>query len=422
MKILFCIYHIMDYGGITSSTEELNLGFRELGHHCDLVILKETDRDPYLKKHSTMKGGEKSSFENATVNAECGWGGVYVWSYANEKRTRAFRKMASKYDLILWSTPVPSWSRLHLVEDWTDLYKMKVPQVAYIRDGNFRFLYPHLNAVSQYLSGVACVHEAAYESARMYNGPHSLIPNPFPPARQPRPWDEKFNVTVCAHMWKAWKHMDVGVRAAPFLEESRILFGGNGIERKYMMSKEKCRPRYMGIWDAMLESGNAKYVHMIPRTKLLQLYDKYKVMLDPSYSVNYNKLGSHFNRSVFEAYNSGMIPVVMESNMQFEPFFEEGKTHIGLDMDMSPEDVAKVLDEVNTFSSRDANRIVSRGRKLLDKYFRRTISAQNILNLAKGKPCGVFGEPRIGKPSKQMKASCQDIMSGKRPSSRNLEE
>ena len=419
MKILICLYSINNYGGITTYVEELHRGFQALGHTVQLMLLSETDRKPYNRRHSKRPGNFESSWEGFTANPDTGWGGVPVWSYATLERTKEFRRHASKFDLVVWGVPVPSWSKLHAVPKWYTLYNMDTPQIAVIHDGNFRYLYPHLNHVAPRLRGVACVHGSAFQSAQQFDGASAFIPNPHP-LKKHVPWEEKKPFVVAAHMWKAWKHMELAVKAAPFLKQSKIYLGGDGIERRYMTSPDKCKPKYEGIWSAMLESGNGKFLDILPQPELWDLYAKCRVMLDPSFSKNYNKMGSHFNRSVFEAYNAGMVPVCMESNMQLEGVFKEGKTHIGIPDGASPKKIAHILDGAVHMDADSANRIIRRGRELIKTRFHRKIVAQNMIDLSNGKDCGLTDALFHGSPSDRMKAATANIVNGGRPKDRVL--
>jgi glycosyltransferase involved in cell wall biosynthesis len=295
---------------------------------------------------------------------------------------------------------------------------VKIPQIAVIHDGNFRYLYPHLNAVAQSLRGVACVHGSAYGSARMFDGKYAFIPNPHPLVPLTKDWEEKKKIVVCAHMWKAWKHMEYAVHAAPHLKSSRLLLGGDGIERRYMTSPTKCKDKYLGIWRNMMDSGKAKYLDILPNPKLMEIYDRSRVMFDPSFSKNYNKLGSHFNRSLFESYNHGVVPVAIESNMQLPGIFKEGVTHIGLPDTLNPKQIAATLDRAVNLSSVEAGRIVSAGRKLIKERFRAKVVAQNLLDLAEGKDCGLTDRLTKGEPTKEMVAAMENILQGGPPRSR----
>lgn len=417
MKILFPIYLINNYGGITTYVEELTKGFRELGHTVDLVLLGPSVRKPYKRIHTVTPGSWPSVFDGLSVNPDTGWGGVTVVS-AN--LVSEWKERAEQYDLIVWIIPVPSYSSLSAMPDWRKLYKLSVPQVAIIHDGNFRYLYPHLNAVAPQLNGVACVHGAAYGSAALYNGSYALIPNPHPSPTEytDLPWEEKKKIVTCVHMWKGWKHMDDAVRSAPYLQTAKLILGGDGIERRYLTSETKAPPKYAGLWSAMMESGNAKYLGIITNKRLTSIYSKGRIMYDPSFSKNYNRLGSHFNRSIFEAYNAGSVPLCVKENMQLPGIFKPGVSHLEIPFDISPKRRAKAFDAAVNISEDQANTILDYGRNLIKTQFNRKKIAKDLIRLANGKPCGLFASLEEGKPNARIHAAAKNILAGNRPKDR----
>ena len=422
-KVLICLYKINNYGGITTYVEELKRGFSDIGVKCDLILLGTTDRKPYVRQHTKRPGSSASNFKGMTCNADTGWGGVTVVSYNSMERIREFHRIANNYDLVFWCIPVPSWSELPSVPHWRELYNMpKIRQIAAIHDGNFRYLYPHLNDVAKHLKGVACVHGAAFASARMFNGKSAFIPNPHPLLKLQNTWDDKKKIVFCSHMWKGWKHMELAVKASPHLKNSRLILGGDGIERRYMTSPTKCPKKYEGIWVRMIAKKNAKYVNMLSAPEMREYYKKSRVMFDPSFSKNYNNMGSHFNRSIFEAYNHGVVPVCTKENMQLPGIFKPGLSHLEIKASDSPERIAATLDKAANLSSEQASKIIEYGRSLIAKHFRSKKIAKDLIRLSLGKPCGLTESLQEGKASEGIINSAKQIMRGGRPKSRNLEE
>ena len=422
MKILINLYKILNYGGIGNYVENLTLGFQELGHSVELILIATTDREPYSKQHSKRPGNSPSVFKGMTVNPDTGWGGVKVWSYSSSSRVSKLKEYFKTFDCVIWALPVPSYTELPKTPFWKDLYTSGVPQIAIIHDGNFRYLYPHLNLVAEHLEGVACVHGAAFGSAKLFDGKYALIPNPHEllSIEDSPSWDERKNMSVCAHMWKGWKHMHYAVAAAPFLKSSKLILAGDGIERRYMTSPTKTPENYKGLWSAAMDSGKARWLDILPTKRLHEIYNKSRVMLDCSFSKNYNLLGSHFNRSVFESYNTGVVPLLIKENMVLPELFKEGETHFEVPSDCTPKELAKKMDFVANLDSDTANHIVSNGRSLLKKYCTNKKVARSMLNLCFGEgPTGVFGsEEFVGRSTKLIREAALYVEGGGRPKNR----
>jgi glycosyltransferase involved in cell wall biosynthesis len=205
-------------------------------------------------------------------------------------------------------------------------------------------------------------------------------------------------------MWKAWKHQDHLVRTAPLLKKSKLIMAGDGIERRYMTSVDKCPPEFQGVWKAAEDSGNFLYKGLIVPDRLFKIYQRSRVMIDMSYSDTFNTLGNHFNRSIIEGYNNGVVPICVDMNMDEtgmpRKMFKPGVTHIEVSSDITVKALAKVMDEVAHMSAAEADRMIAAGRKVLLKYFDYRKCSLEFLKLAKQEPCGVYGELEMGKSNK----------------------
>ena len=394
MKILVTLFEIQDYGGIAQSHELMVKGLQELGHEVEFRILRPNDRDPYVRK-PTGPSGSYPSVMGGEVNTLSGWYGQTVMSYGSTKRVNSYRKYASGFDLIIHQIPVPKPDAGGF---WKRLYNVDVPQIAWIHDANFRDLYPHLVLVADKLAGVTTSNQAGYESAAWLPCPRAFlgVPHELLPWKNMPQWTSRRRQAVCAHVWKAWKRMHLAVQAIPHLRPSkgRIIMGGDGIEGRYMRSKDKCKPRYKGIWNAALSAG-MDYRGLMTHDEIFALYQKSRVMIDLSYSKKFAELGSHFNRSLLESYNCGLVPVVTDVNMMDnfnaqKTLWKDGKTHIAVPTHVEPEELAHIVARALSMHKYDAQQIVANGRRILKKNFEFKRFAEDIVNLSFGVPCGVY--------------------------------
>jgi len=96
------------------------------------------------------------------------------------------------------------------------------------------------------------------------------------------------------------------VRAIPYMQPNhRKIVCGGGIEYHYMTSKTKCKAEYLDelgtpIWDEALASG-MEYMGYVDTQERDSILSKVKLLIDPSWSHSYSKLGAHFNRVMVEA-------------------------------------------------------------------------------------------------------------------------
>jgi len=400
VKILITLFEIQDYGGIAQSHELMVKGLMEIGHEVDFVIMRCNDRDPYIRKDTGPKGSYPSVM-GGEVNTLSGWYGQLVMGYGSTKRVNAYRKMANTYDLVIHQIPVPKPDPKHY---WSKIYEIDTPQIAWVHDANFRDLYPHLVLVAHKLVGVTTSNQAGYESLTWLPCPRAFlgVPHELLNWTGMTQWRSRRKQAVCAHVWKAWKRMHLVVQAVPHMKKGTIIMGGDGIEGRYMRSKDKCKPRYKGIWKKAMNAG-MDYRGLMTHNEIFDLYQRSRVMIDLSYSKRFAALGSHFNRSLLEAYNCGMVPVVTDVNMMDnfaaqKTLWKDGKTHIAVPTTPEPEEVAHIVEGALSLHKDDAKEIVLAGRRILKKNFEYKRFARDLIRLANVESCGVYPMLEMGSP------------------------
>lgn len=402
MKILITIFEINDYGGIVSGVENLIKGFQEHGHTCVLLILRANDQDGYVRKMEGPKGSYPS-ITGGVVHVLSGWYGVRVMSYGTPARVKAWQQYANGFDLVVHEIPCPKPDAAGM---WKKVYDIHPAQIVIVHDAHFRDMYPHLALVASKIRGVTCTNHAGYASLSWLPVPRAFIGAPHIPLdwNNLARWHVRPMRAVCAHVWKAWKHMDTVVRAAPYID-SHLVMGGDGIEGRYMRSIDKCKPKYEGIWKAAFgNKRKAEYVGVMTSDTLFTLYQNARVMVDMSYSKKFAALGNHFNRSLIESYNNGVVPICVEENMtdatpaQRTLWKADGPecNYIAVPKDIAPKQLAEVIDSVVNMRRASAEDIISNGRKILLRHFDYRNCAEEMLKLARGRPCGIYPKLETG--------------------------
>lgn len=389
MKILLTLFEIQDYGGIVGDIEFLIKGLREHGHEVDFVMLRNVARDPYIRKAEGPKGSYASQ-TGGEVHTLGGWYGVLVMGYGNEYFLRKYQDFANGYDLIIHEIPNPKPEGL-----WRELYDVKPPQVIAAHDAHFRDMYPYIREIAHKVKGISCTNHAGYNALSWFPGPRAFIGAAHQLADWDKLplWDAKSKQAVCAHVWKAWKHMELVVAAAPHLKDAALVMGGDGIEGRYMRSKDKCKPKYKGLWDAFLDTEH-QYRGLMTHEELYEEYKYSRLMVDMSFSRKFYALGNHFNRSILEAGNMGCISICTSENMaptnEQVVLFEDGVTHIGVPHNITPESLASIMDWAVNIHADDANQMIANVRKILADHFDYRKVCLEYIKLAEGKPAGIY--------------------------------
>lgn len=367
MRILVPMFSIQDYGGITSHIEYMIRGLAEADHQVELVLLKNTDIPPYVKQFEAP-GRSYGSLTGGNVHLMKGWYGVEVMSYGTAQRAKDFVNHASEYDYVIWGLPCPYADEGH----WRELFTSGVPQVAVIHDAHYERAYGHFKDVADYLRFVAPVNESALGALKKFPGEVRLINNghELQDWSKQKPWEARSRSAICAHVWKGWKRMDKVVRATPFLTRSDMVMAGDGIEGRYMRSKEKCRHQYNGIWQEFLNAGGS-YLGILTPDQLMDQYANGRVMVDLSWNDKFAAYGCHYNRSIVEGANYGCVPLVCWETFKNTEIFKEGD-YIPVQAVWAKSSAAEIADAIDAAANLhpvDAECCLDMLRRILQKHF-----------------------------------------------------
>lgn len=399
MKILQTVFDLMDYGGIVNYVEIMHRTFTRLGHECEFVVLRNTTRDPYVIKSETPVQGAYDSAIGAKAHVTQGWYGVQVFSYGDRAQRKYWRRYARGFDLVIHQIPNPKWDP---DGNWKKLYDIDPPQIIATHDAHFRDLYPYMIDVADKIAGITAAQEAGYNALKWFPSRIAFMGCPIVPLDPINQllWKDRKSRFVSAHVWKAWKRMDLVVRAIPKLPEHvGNVIAGDGIEGRYMRSVDKCKPRYKGIW-RRAEKHGMDYRGFVSPRHLRSVYQNSRVMVDTSWSKVHEALGNHFNYSTLEAINNGCIPLcVAESMKERNPItmFEAGETHLEFPADISPKELAGMITYAIDLPTKDARRINANGREMLEKYHDADRVCKWFIKLAEDKPCGIYNDRAIGR-------------------------
>lgn len=396
MKILITFFPIDDMGGIINHHEQLCAGLQELGHQVTTKLLMWRDHAP----RSVAGGNDDYGHSGLLYDQRKGfsWTADNIIPYKGVVNLDKWKEYASGFDLIIWQVAVPTKRKENSGNtDWIELYNSDVPQVAVIHDGNFLDSYPWLHLVGKKLSGLACVHNCAFNSAMSINVPSALILNPFD-ISNPAPMDRNaFNVRnpgfLSVQTFKAWKRVPELCAAMPYMGNIAKVLAGKGIDYYYLTSKDKCK--YPGVWDAALESG-MDYVGVVSNGWRDATLRKVTTLIDASWSKKYGAIGAHFNRVMVDAILAGAVPVVRDLAIggKSDDLFVDQRNCIAIPWKDSPEQFGRRVNEAATMCYDWYEHLMTQGRELLPQFERKVI-AQRFIDLGTGKLCeqrGVLSE------------------------------
>jgi hypothetical protein len=379
----------MDLGGIINHTEQMIGGLKDLGHEVHLKEFVWANQ-----AHATRKEGDFLVGPSGIPHHQ-GKG----WNFGRHDRV-AYRggnlssaiQILNGYDMVIWTVPVPSKNRDNMGNhDWPELYNLnkEVRQVAFIHDGNAAKGSMHLTAVQHHLDAIACVHPCALNGASIFAPRRALVVNPQQdPVRAVYAWDTKLPGFVNMQTFKAWKHVHELVEAIDYMpgitsEDELREVAGLGIEYRYMTSEDKCKDHYFHkdgrrFWDAALENGMTHHGYW--DTDEVDMWLKQaRVLVDPSWSVNYSKNGGHFNRVVVDAMIRGCVPVARPLGMGDE-LFKAGQHYVEIPHGVDAQQYADIILETGNMSTDRALDFRRENIRIL-QMFDRKIVAQRLIDL-----------------------------------------
>lgn len=419
MKILVAFHSCMDLGGIINHTEQLIGGLKDLGHdvHFREFVWAETVRS---KK---VEGNWRIGPSGVPYDQGKGWNfpSSHRIPYRTWPRVKAAQEFLSWFDLVIWTVPVPSQSANNRGNsDWVGLYDLPptTKQIAFSHDGNAEAGYPHILAIADKLSAIACVHACALKATDYIPVNRGLILNPqHNPVREVLHWDSKLPGFFNMQTFKAWKRVHELVEAIaymPKLRENELRHViGDGIERRYMRSEDKCKENYfhdqnddwfssMKFWDAALVNGMTADSHW-QEDKVSEALHSARVLVDPSWSKKYAQKGGHWNRVVVDAMIHGCIPVAREMGMGTE-LFEPWVHYVPIDQEATPQEYAERVLSVGDMDASTAATFREANLEILPRFDRKNV-AGHLIDLA-------YGEIGIGAgtDNPDVRKKAEDIM------------
>ena len=408
MKILTVVHDFNNFGGIISHTEQLIAGFKDLGHETGFVYLRSTKSGGRFSEDYDKTGYDIGVGTGIPVHQGKGWRGEYL-SFINDEDVNKFVNLANSYDVVIWqsifgfkcqdSEGKQSWLRMFT--------EVKAKHVIIVHDGNLKKNYPWIHHLRKHIAGLACVHPSAFNQASAMEIPRKLILNPQNINRAyTDSFDNRTNTIFSLQTFKRWKRVDDLVAAVPYIH-GQVIIAGDGIERAYMASKDKCKPEYYctlerdpqaeetrinhPIWINALTAG-MQYIGFVSEQKRDEILSHSKFLLDPSWSKTY---GEHFNRVVIDAMLMGVVPIArnlgVSDNEKGEGLLKPGKNYLMIPWDATPKQFGDLCNNFLSMQKSEYNEIVQNNFEFVKQFDRKLIASQyldlayNLADVAVGK-------------------------------------
>lgn len=388
-KVLYVIPPGQDMGGIITSSEQLMLGFKEAGHKPSFALLRSggasggQPRGQHALDYSIGPG------TGLLMHPVHGWRGPCYstsrpdeWlAYANTFNCVVFGAL---YGLRNKDTEGRSdWARC--------ITGIKPPVVAMVRDDHLPSRTPWAMAFAPYVAGWAGVQQCSYDSIQGLGRTALIFSGHGPAHPMAATAVRRWNTALAIATWKPWKRGRQLLQAWPAVAGMNLIMAGDGIELRYMRSKEKAREKDFNadgsrVWNAALAAG-VSYLGCVSEDTRDDLLLRCKFLIDASLRHNTGQI----NRSVVEAMRHGAIPIcdprfISGSDDGSGELFTAYENYLPIRADADPATLAGHITG-HARAKRNLEDVRLRNLDLVELFSRRAAAAQ-LVKLALGKKAG----------------------------------
>lgn len=414
-----------DLGGVITNVEQIMCGLKEAGHDAQFVRLRDAavlgrDNVPSRAIYTDDQWvtGPGTGFRMHTI---LGWQGPY-YTTGVESSLQEFIDLANSCDVIIWGAMFgfqneyarrnPQWLRC--------FSEVSTPAVVIINDDYFWDRQAWTSVVDPYVTGWASVHPCGFDLSEGLAKPRAIILNAHDLGSMPvkyKGFKARSDEVYMVQNWKSWKRGDRLVRAVPHME-SQVTLAGNGIELRYMMAEEKCKPTYYAnkrndpqivefpelvgrrIWENAEACPNFRYIGAQTEAQRDKTMSGVKFLADLSERDN----SGMFNRVFLEAAKQGCATLALEKFMSgvdgSNKLFQPNEHYFPVSAHGTPAMLAGEIEAYMTMKPKDYSRVVEGARERLHMFDRKLV-AQQLVSFALGKrPKGVLAYSKTGQNDK----------------------
>jgi glycosyltransferase involved in cell wall biosynthesis len=393
MKILTVVHDFNNFGGIISHTEQLIAGFKDLGYETGFVYLRSTKTGGKFSEDYDREGYDVGVGTGIPVHQGKGWRGEYL-SFLNDDDVNKFVDLANSYDVVIWQSIFGfKCQDSEGKQSWLKMFtEVKAKHIIIVHDGNLRKNYPWIHHLREHIAGLVCVHPSALNQADALDIPRALIVNPQDISRAKKTeYSKRKNTIFSLQTFKRWKRVDDLVAAVPYINGD-VIVAGDGIERAYMASKDKCKPEYYctlerdpqassdrvgkPIWQNALED-TMSYIGFVSEEKRDEILGEVKFLLDPSWSRTY---GEHFNRVVIDAMIQGVVPIArnlgVSDNEEGVGLLKPGKNYLMIPWNATPKVFGDLCNQFLNMNETEYNEFVEHNLEFIKMFDRKEVARQ----------------------------------------------
>lgn len=398
-----------DLGGVIPSSEQFMQGFRELGHEATFVRLRDTSQTGRYDVPSRSIYGPDQWIEGPgtglRMHTVLGWQGHY-YTTGNGRSLQEFIDLANAHDVVVWGALFGFKNKYTAGQtNWFRVFTdVRTPTVVMIRDDHLWERQAWTSMVEPYINGWAPVHSCGFDLSAGLTKPRGIVFSTHDIGGIPTKtisYRQRMNEVLMVQNFKSWKRSERLVMAVPHME-SNVTLAGNGIELRYMMAEEKCKPRYFAtkrndpdivefpdmegkrIWENAEACPNFRYLGAVTEAQRDGLMQRAKFLTDLSERHNTGM----FNRVFIEAARQGQVTLALDMFMSGvdgdNPLWQPGVHYLPVEPYSKPKKLGQQIDGYMKIGQKKYDSIIEAVHERLPM-FDRKVGSQQLIDLALGK-------------------------------------
>lgn len=290
MKIAMNLFPIANIGGILTTQRNLKVGLEKLGHEVKEFYIT-TNKNTLPVKDCKVLGFEKTTWLNE------------------------YKQTMEEFDVVIFSHPCPTLNKNYNRKGWQECYKISSKIISIFHDPYWSTNYPWIKDVFNKITKIACIQQKSFNSLGYFLPvKKQIINHPLDLDDMGKYRDSKEDLVISPHQFKTWKHIDIFIRAIPFIENSiKKEVYNDGIVKAFM-SGQKRKDEYKDannnwIWEESLKYGMIDK-GIVSTEEIKNAYIRQKCTISLSTGELGSKIGGRsIDYSILECMKYGGVPI-----------------------------------------------------------------------------------------------------------------
>lgn len=359
MKIAINLFPIANIGGILTTQKNLKIGLEKLGHEVKEFYIT-TNKNILPAKDCKVLGFEKSEWLNE------------------------YKQVMGEFDVVIFTHPCPTLNKNYNRKNWQECYKINSKIISIFHDPYWNTNYPWIKDVFNKITKIACIQQKSFNTLGYFLPvKKQIINHPLNLDDMGKYNDLKENLVISPHQFKTWKHIDIFIRAIPFMKNfiKKEVYN-DGIIKSFMSGKQR-QDEYKDannnwIWEEALKYGMIDK-GVVNDEEIKRAFIRQKCTISLSTGELGSKIGGNYRSmdySILECMKYGGIPICRFYSV-LSPIFQDDNFVLLDEKDLIGSTAEKINHVIQNFDK--FINVIDTNFEILKNNYDSTIVAKKIL-------------------------------------------